>query len=121
MGDYRLYAIRVFTLKWEESVHFYRDVVGLQLVRVDPGLGWAQFQAGAAYVAVERCDPEDAETPELVGRFVGVSLEVDDIHEVHRRLEERGVRFVSEPEVQSWGGTLAHFEDPDRNVITLMG
>lgn len=50
ISDYRLYAIRVFTLKWEESVRCYRDVVGLPPVHTDEGPGWAQFQVGAAYL-----------------------------------------------------------------------
>jgi predicted enzyme related to lactoylglutathione lyase len=121
MSDYRLYAIRVFTLKWEESVRFYRDVVGLPPVHTDEALGWAQFQVGAAYLGVERCDPDDDEAEALVGRFVGVSLAVDDVQAEYRRLRARGVRFMSEPQTQPWGGTLAHFEDPDGNVITLLG
>jgi len=55
-----------------------------------------------------------------VGRFVGVTLMVDDIAETYARLTSRGVEFTGRPEKQHWGGTLAHFKDLDGNVLTLM-
>jgi predicted enzyme related to lactoylglutathione lyase len=33
----------------------------------------------------------------------------------------KGVHFTAPPEKQEWGGTLAHFEDPAGNVLTLVG
>ena len=84
-------------------------------------MGWAQFQLGSAYLGLERCDPEDAEAAALVGRFVGASIEVDDIQDIYARLVDAGVEFTAAPEVQPWGGTLAHFLDPDGNVVTLLG
>ena len=70
---------------------------------------------------MERCDPADPEASALVGRFVGVSIQVEDIDSTYESLRSKGVVFHGEPEKQSWGGTLAHFEDPDGNVITLLG
>ena len=35
-------------------------------------------------------------------------------------LEGKGVRFVRPPKRQPWGGRLAHFSDPDGNVVTLL-
>jgi len=50
-----------------------------------------------------------------------VSLQVDDVPATYAELRARGVDFVGPPEKQSWGGTLAHFRDPDGNVLTLFG
>ena len=65
-------------------------------------------------------DPEDLEAAELVGRFVGASLAVDDIQHVFERLRSNGVRFTGAPERQPWGGLMTHFHDPDGNVLTLV-
>ena len=56
-----------------------------------------------------------------MGRFLGVSLRVDDIDGVYHDLTQKGVAFDAPPEQQAWGGKLAHFEDPDGNVLTLLG
>ncbi|MDH3643838.1 MAG: hypothetical protein OES38_17160 [Gammaproteobacteria bacterium] len=33
----------------------------------------------------------------------------------------KGVEFVEPPERQPWGGVLAHFKDPEQNIMTLVG
>ena len=84
-------------------------------------MGWAQFETGEGQLAIERVDPGDAELGALAGRFVGVSLQVPDIEAAHNSLVARGVEFLAPPEPQQWGGVLAHFRDPDGNVLTLLG
>jgi len=119
--SYKLYAVRVFSFRWEESLAFYRDTIGFPLAFHDTDLGWAQFELGQAAIGLERCDPEDAEAQELVGRFVGASIEVEDIEATYAELVAKGVEFHGPPEEQAWGGTLAHFKDPDGNILTLLG
>ena len=118
---YRLYAVRVFTVRWDEALAFYRDVMGFPVSFADDDIGWAQFGLGSADMGLERCDPNDPETAELVGRFVGTSIAVQDIDAVYRDLVGKGVEFLGPPAKQPWGGTLAHFKDPDGNVQTLLG
>ncbi len=118
---YRLYAVRVFSFRWEDSVEFYRDVIGIPLSFLGQDFGWAQFDLGSASLGLERCDPADPEARDLVGRFVGISIEVGDIETTYDTLIAKGVEFIGPPERQAWGGVLAHFKDPDENVITLLG
>ena len=40
--------------------------------------------------------------------------------EVVGDLEQKGVRLTAPPEAQDWGGVLAHFADPDGNILTLV-
>ncbi len=40
--------------------------------------------------------------------------------ESYAELRARGVEFLAPPEQQPWGGVLAHFRDPDPNVLTLL-
>ncbi len=118
---YKLYAVRIFSFSWQESLEFYRDVVGFPLSFADESLGWAQFDLGSASIGLERCDPKDPEAIDLVGRFVGTSIAVEDIQAVYHSLTSKGVEFTGAPQQQPWGGTLAHFKDPDGNVLTLLG
>ena len=118
---YRAYAVRVFSLNWPESLGFYRDIIGFKLSFVDEAIGWAQFVLGSVNLGLERCDAADPEAADLVGRFVGLSIEVEDLAATYAALTAKGVVFTGPPEKQSWGGTLAHFKDPDGNVLTLLG
>jgi len=118
---YKVYAVRVFSSNWAESLEFYKNMIGFPLSFADENLEWAQFDVGSTYLGLERCDSQDPECEELVGRFVGLSIEVRDIDSTYENLTAKGVKFTGPPEKQTWGGTLAHFIDPDNNVITLLG
>lgn len=121
MTDYALSIVRVFVTDWARAVRFYTETVGIPAVVRDDSAGWAQLDTGSGQLALERVDPGDEEGRALVGRFVGVSLAVADVELAYRRLRDRGGEFPGPPERQPWGGVLAHFRDPDGNVITLVG
>jgi len=97
---YELYAVRIFSFRWDEALAFYRDRIGLVPTFVNEQLGWAEFDLGGARLALERSDPNDPESKALVGRFVGVSIRVDDIHGLYARLKAAGVPFPGPPERQ---------------------
>jgi len=116
-----LYAVRIFVTSWPQACDFYGVILGLNERFRNDGIGWAEYDLGGPCLALERVAPGDAESEALVGRFVGVSLRVEDIEGLHMTLASKGVRFEAPPQKQPWGGTLAHFEDPDGNVLTLLG
>ena len=116
-----LYAIRIFVRRWPEACAFYRDALGLKERFRNDEIGWAEYGIGGPCFGIERVEPGDAEGAAMVGRFVGVSLRVDDIDAVYQALQGKGVAFTAAPEKQPWGGSLAHFKDPDGNILTLLG
>jgi len=48
-----------------------------------------------------------------------VYLEVENLDEVYRKLKEQGVKFITEPKEQGWGGRTAVMLDPDNNILVL--
>ena len=119
-------VVRVFVRDWPRALVFYRDTLGLRVAFESAEMGWAQFDTGVAQLAIERFTPETVERvgggdENLVGRFVGVSLSVADVDATYKELRGRGVDFLAPPECMPWGGVLAHFRDPDGNVLTLLG
>lgn len=117
--EFRLCAVRVFVNDWDRALAFYTETLGIPSVFASAEMGWAELATGEGKLALERAS--DAEARALAGRFVGVSLAVDDIEATYRTLTSRGVEFMAPPATQPWGGTLAHFKDPDGNVLTLLG
>jgi len=118
---YNLNLLRVFVTDWQRAVDFYTTLLEMPVSYRNDELGWLQLDTGACQLALERVDSGDPEGPELIGRFIGSSLQVDDVVATYATLAARGVEFVGPPERQPWGGTLAHFRDPDGNVLTLLG
>ncbi len=119
--QYKLFVVRIFVTDWERALRFYTETLGIPTTFRSDEMGWAQLDTGEAQLGLERVSPDDDEAQEHVGRFIGVSLTVPNIHETYNELTKRGVKFESPPEKQPWGGVLAHLRDPDGNVITLLG
>jgi catechol 2,3-dioxygenase-like lactoylglutathione lyase family enzyme len=117
----RLSALRLFVDDLDRAGEFYGGLLGLPLRHDGAPEGWLVFDGGGARVIVERVAPDaPAADRALVGRFLGVSFEVDDIEVAYRRLAAAGVRFPARPERQAWGGTLATCCDPDGNRLQLV-
>jgi hypothetical protein len=83
--------------------------------------GFVVYSAGTPNLVVEVSALIDEISGEkLVGRLTALSFRVSDINAEYTRLVSTGTSFLSPPEKQSWGGWLAHFNDPDNNVLTLV-
>lgn len=118
----RLYGTRVFVRDFDSALKFYQETLGLDVLFCGAEMGWAEFDTGDAHLCIQRVDGDDPEpAADLVGRFVGVSLQVDDIAATYEELRGAGVPFEQPPETQPWGGVLAHFRDPEGNILTLLG
>lgn len=117
----RVYGVRIFVDDLVAAHRFYAETLELPVAWEMVDQGVAGFDAGGVTLIVEHQEPDDNEGRALVGRFVGLSLAVDDIDATWRQLVARGVTFTSPPKEQFWGGVLAHFRDPAGNVLTLLG
>jgi len=98
----------------ERSTRFYEETLGLE--RVGDG-AWPEFQLGEN-VSLYLLDPTM-----IGGRFEGphtasVALRVPDVAEARRELEAKGVDFDGEI-VDTGVCHMAHFRDPDGNVLML--
>lgn len=116
----KIYTVRIWVDDWETACDFYEQKLGLPLKYKDAAIGWAEFDVSGPSLGIERVEPDDEEGKSLIGRFVGISLEVDDIQVAYSRLLAHGVDFVTEPAKQPWGGWLAHFKDSAGNTLTLL-
>jgi catechol 2,3-dioxygenase-like lactoylglutathione lyase family enzyme len=97
----------------DAGVAFYRDVVGLPLVR-RAGNEWAEFEAGLIRFALHGTD-EDA-----IPSGGTVVLRVDDLDEARHVLEERGAVFDAfVGEVEGFA-RFATFRDPDGNPVQII-
>lgn len=111
-------AVRLFSRSTEKAYAFYAETLGLTPSLTDKDL--AIFETGQAKLIVELCEAQDPEANSLIGRFAGLSFTVSDIAASVATLASRGVSFDGPPERQDWGGILAHFRDPDGNILTLV-
>jgi catechol 2,3-dioxygenase-like lactoylglutathione lyase family enzyme len=114
----RLAAVRVFVANVDKATRFYRDSLGLDCVGQSKSA--AVFRVNDIDFIVEYANPAHPEGAEMIGRFTALSFAVGDCAGVVGKLTGIGVQFLGPAQKQDWGGTLAHFLDPDGNVLTLV-
>ena len=104
-----------WTEDMERAVRFYRDVLGLELLRRE-GDSWAQFDGGAIRFALHGAVHGRPVSP---GGATAV-FEVDDLDGARRALEERGVRFEDHVGEVPGYARFASFSDPDGNQVQII-
>jgi lactoylglutathione lyase len=109
-----LYSIAVFVADIDRAKRFYRDVLGLPLVR--EGSFGAEFLETEPHLAVHPAVHPEARS--LVGRHTGLTFHVHGILHYCEHLHEQGVRFIAEPTRQAFG-IMAMIADPDGNVYAI--
>ena len=103
-----------WTRDMDRAVAFYRDVLGLTVVRRD-GDNWAELDAGPACFALHRVVESHPVQP---GGATAV-FEVADVDEARRALELRGVEFGHSADIEGYA-RYATFQDPDGNTVQLI-
>lgn len=117
----KLSAVRIFVWNVEEARDFYLKILELPLKSDGSENGYCVMDAGGAQLILEAVSPDAPEEDKaLVGRFTGLSFATDNIHDKHRELLSRGVRFSGDPQLQFWGGWLATLQDPAGNEVQLV-
>ena len=97
----------------DRSRDFYRDVLGVELLREEPrgpGQKWIQLSPKGCATTIALVTWFDTMRP---GGLQGVMLNVTDIDQDHAELTSRGLK-LSEIQQQPWG-RFAMFSDPDGN------
>jgi predicted enzyme related to lactoylglutathione lyase len=113
MNDLELGTILVYVRDLARSTDFYRDRLGLAVRRVDVDHGYVSFDLGSVQLGLVEAGED------LVGRQTGIGFRVADIEATHRDLVGAGVRFLTPPEPQPWGASMAVLCDPDGNIFYL--
>lgn len=117
----QLHTARIFVQDLALASRFYEETLGLPLKADGREQGFCVFDAGPISLVVERVeDDAPAEDQALVGRFTGLSFDVEDIQSKYTELSSLGVAFSGLPEPQRWGGILATLRDPAGNELQLV-
>lgn len=117
----RLSAVRIFVDDLDAARKFYREALGLRLREEAPREGWLVFESEGVRVIIESLNlAAESERRDFVGRFLGISFEVNDLADEYARLVGLGVRFAGPPALQPWGGSLATLFDAAGNQLQLV-
>ncbi len=100
----------------EKAVHFYRDVLGLNMILYLKERNIARFQIGDFTLGLHVKYPEEGGRDP--GGATGIIFESEDINKTLEELRKKGVSITFEPEDRGimW---MAGFEDLDGNEFLI--
>lgn len=105
------------TPKFEDTVAFFRQTLGLRPVGDEPDFAVFRLTNGDT---VEVFGPGDRDHAHFTtGPVVGFL--VDDVEEARTELEAAGISFIGPVHKAGDGGSWSHFIGPDGNVYELTG
>lgn len=125
----RIDHIGIAVKNLEEAVKFYRDILGLELVKIEEvpeeRVRIAMFRVGESYVELlQGTDSESAVTKFVEKRGEGIhhiAIHVDDVDAATERLRSKGVALTYEkPREVSHGERKINFVHPKSSFGVLL-
>jgi len=111
----------------DESIHFYCEILGMQLLRKKDypegrfTLAFLGYGDEAEHTALELTYNWDTTNYELGNGFGHLAIEVDDVYLACDRINEKGGKIVRPAGPMKHGKTiLAFVKDPDGYMIELL-
>ena len=108
--------VSVPTQDLERAVSFYGDTLGLERSVYRPDTGFAEFETGTVTFNVH--DPKRMGIGDFQVNKNHLALQVDDVPDARKQLEERGVTFMGDI-IDTGVCHMALFNDPDGNALML--
>jgi predicted enzyme related to lactoylglutathione lyase len=103
------------TKDYEAASKFYGEVLGLPFSKQWGDMPAGEYETGTLTIAIMQ---SDAFGIEFQPHGHPIALHVDDVAEARAELEEKGIGFVADT-MDSGVCHMAHFTDPDGNVLML--
>lgn len=114
------HATRLLVQNFQASLEFYRDILSFKGWHNDE-MEYAYFEEKQLALFAREKMPQTVAvaSAETSPNFV-LQFEVDHVDDIYHSLLGKGVDFVTPPtDMPSWGSRVAHFRDPDGNLIEL--
>lgn len=106
----------------EAAIRWYRDVLGLGVLRDDPETGYVEVSLGPGTVALSLISPRPEwgeplyeEAVARLGTRTGIVFRTDSVDALELRLRNARARVTQGVEAEPWGGRTIRFTDPDGN------
>ena len=112
----------------EQSILFYTEVLGMQLLRQKDypdgrfTLAFVGYGPEAEQAVIELTHNWDTDNYEMGDAFGHIAIEVDDVYTACDAIRDRGGKIIRDAGPMNAGSTIIAFvEDPDGYPVELIG
>ena len=126
--DMKLSNIRLLVNDFEKSFTFYNETLGLKCTWGDKDAVFASFDIGLpsglaifkAELMTEATGNSEVENNTVSNDKFAIIIEVENVDKMFENLKNKTIKFITEPkDMKAWGIRVAHFRDPDGNLIEI--
>ena len=118
--------IRLLVKDFDTSFTFYNNILGLECTWGKLGDNFASFNIGqpsglTLFKSELMSMAINDEKKNVVSLDkIAIILQVENVDATYNSLSAKGVQFITEPrDMTAWGIRVAHFRDPENNLIEL--
>ena len=109
----RIWGVTFYVSDLKKATTFYEEILGLE--KKYEYSSYVGFDCGGVEIGL--IPKKGIETTEDMPR---VELLVENVDSASEILKRKGVKFVTEPHDEAWGGREATLLDPDGNILDIM-
>lgn len=109
----------VKTARFNASLAFYRDGLGLSVMEEWTDFGHGAVLSAEGHARVELIEAEVGEVPAPRDRDVFLGLQVRDVDSLYQRLLDAGFETASAPAPRAWGGRGFAAFDPNGVAVNI--
>jgi predicted enzyme related to lactoylglutathione lyase len=114
--------ICIYASNFDESVTFYRDILGLEFDKNRSEESFCALKAGSTYIGIEPNGTRKNERKTKAENPILIQFKTKNIKELEeytKYLESKGVRLFDRMMNSSYG-TYTNFIDPDGNKLEIL-
>ena len=111
-------VVTLFVNDIDRAIRFYTEKLAWEKTMdapMGPDARWVTVAPPGATTSFTLAKGTPNWSPDKVGGFSGVIMEVDDVYQTHKDLQKVGIEFTEPPRSEPWGG-WAMFKDSEGNV-----
>ena len=111
-------VVTLFVNDVDRAIDFYTKKLGWEKtmdVPMGDDMRWATVAPTGAQTSFTLSKGSPGWSADKVGGFSGVIMEVDDVYQSQKELEQKGVEFEDPARTEPWGG-WATFKDSEGNI-----
>ena len=112
----RLNTLRIPCLDLDKAEKNYVCILDSEKAFGSDQDGYIGFNIENVTILLEPIEAGEFES----GRYLGFSLEVDDIRDYFSEKTESGIEFTGPPEKQAWGGVMTHVIVCSGNIFSIV-
>jgi catechol 2,3-dioxygenase-like lactoylglutathione lyase family enzyme len=112
----RITAVMLGVRDLEQSLSFYKEKLGLQVIMQEQGL--ALLRCGDVMLGLSLGHVSLA--PQVAGA-TEVVFAVESVRAAYKELVALGITFMAEPRQATPKEWVAHFKDPDGHLLSIFG